>query len=115
MGWEDRDYHRNTGGGFGQGSGHGSGVDGVFRMLNWSLPLGAIFGVRVRVHITFILLAFFEILSSPDKAWAARWIVLLFGSVLLHEFGHVMACRKVGGVANDILMWPLGGLAYVAP
>jgi len=35
--------------------------------------------------------------------------------VLLHEFGHAMACRQVGGTANQILLWPFGGVAYVSP
>ncbi len=40
-------------------------------------------------------------------------ILLLFVSVLLHEFGHCFAGRWMDGDAQDILMWPLGGLAYV--
>src|SRR5208283_5202548 len=39
----------------------------------------------------------------------------LFGIVLLHEFGHALACRQVGGTADRILLWPLGGVAYVNP
>jgi Zn-dependent protease len=35
--------------------------------------------------------------------------------VLLHEFGHALACRQVGGNANRIVLWPLGGVAYVDP
>ena len=35
--------------------------------------------------------------------------------MLLHEFGHALACRQVGGVANRIVLWPLGGIAYVNP
>jgi Zn-dependent protease len=35
--------------------------------------------------------------------------------VLLHEFGHCLACRWWGGEADEILMWPLGGLAYCRP
>src|SRR3954469_703721 len=42
-------------------------------------------------------------------------ILALFGIVLLHEFGHSLACRQVGGVANRIVLWPLGGVAYVQP
>ena len=42
-------------------------------------------------------------------------MTILFASVLLHEFGHCFAARSVGGSANDILLWPLGGLAYAAP
>jgi len=39
----------------------------------------------------------------------------LFVIVLTHEFGHAMACRQVGGTANRIMLWPLGGVAYVDP
>ena len=35
--------------------------------------------------------------------------------VLLHEFGHALACRSVGGTAERIILWPLGGVAYVNP
>jgi Zn-dependent protease len=37
----------------------------------------------------------------------------LFLIILLHEFGHCFAARRVGGRAEEILLWPLGGLAYV--
>lgn len=33
----------------------------------------------------------------------------------MHEFGHALACRQVGGEANEIVLWPLGGVAYVSP
>jgi hypothetical protein len=33
----------------------------------------------------------------------------------MHEFGHALACRQVGGQANQIVLWPLGGVAYVSP
>jgi Zn-dependent protease len=39
----------------------------------------------------------------------------LFLIVLMHEFGHALACRQVGGTANRIMLWPLGGVAYVDP
>jgi Zn-dependent protease len=51
--------------------------------------------------------------SSP--AWNALEYVSLFVIVLMHEFGHALACRFVGGQANQIVLWPLGGVAYVAP
>ena len=37
---------------------------------------------------------------------------LLFLSILLHEFGHCFAARSVDGDATEMLLWPLGGLAY---
>lgn len=38
---------------------------------------------------------------------------ILLGTVLIHELGHALAARRVGGHADGILLWPLGGLAYV--
>ena len=39
----------------------------------------------------------------------------LFLIVLIHEFGHQLACRSVGGKTHDIVLWLLGGVAYVSP
>jgi Zn-dependent protease len=80
----------------------------------------------VRVHILFVLLVIFQVWPSAGLTrlgvgageqilWNLRWIGLLFGSVLLHEFGHCFGCRAVGGRADNILMWPLGGLAFCDP
>ncbi len=41
--------------------------------------------------------------------------LILFGIVMMHEFGHALACRQVGGQADLIVLWPLGGVAYVNP
>src|SRR5262249_39839589 len=51
----------------------------------------------------------------PNLAWYILEYVALFGIVLLHEFGHALACRSVGGVADKIMLWPLGGVAFVNP
>ena len=34
---------------------------------------------------------------------------------MLHEFGHAFACRQTGGQADRIVLWPLGGVAFVQP
>src|SRR6478672_6964479 len=47
--------------------------------------------------------------------WTIAEYLALFLIVTLHEFGHAMACRQVGGTANQIVLWPLGGTAYVDP
>jgi Zn-dependent protease len=47
--------------------------------------------------------------------WNVLEYLALFVIVLLHEFGHSLACRSVGGQANQIVLWPLGGVAYVSP
>lgn len=106
----DREYSQRGGG--------GGGFDfrRLLEMLNSSFSIGTYLGIHVRVHIAFVLLLVIEMLVAGDQAlWAVRWMGLLFFSVLLHEFGHCIACRRVGGEANEVLMWPLGGLAYCRP
>jgi len=48
-------------------------------------------------------------------AWNVLEYLALFLIVTMHEFGHSLACRQVGGRANQIVLWPLGGVAYVDP
>jgi stage IV sporulation protein FB len=87
----------------------------------WSFPLGRFFGITVRVHVLFPVVALGLILrlalksDLPQGTWIdGVWLTgLLFVSVLLHEFGHCFAARWVDGDADEIMMWPLGGLANV--
>lgn len=75
--------------------------------------------VDVFLHWSWFVVALFEINSRAGKYSSIAWNVLeyvaLFLIVLLHEYGHSLACRKVGGTSNQIVLWPLGGVAYVDP
>ena len=89
--------------------------------MNWSVPLFRVSGILVRVHILFIIVAlgmFLRQVTAKDNPiwWAdVLFVVVLipFVIILLHEFGHCYAARSVGGDAKEVLMWPLGGLAFV--
>lgn len=83
--------------------------------FNAGIPLGRWFGVSVSLHYLFIVFVGFNLLSSQQPAIDLLFYTILFGIVLIHEFGHCLACRWVGGVANQIILWPLGGLAFVQP
>lgn len=76
-------------------------------------------GITVYLHWSWFLLAFWQTSSNAHKyenpLWAGLQYLTLFAIVLLHEFGHSLACRQVGGRAEQIVLWPLGGVAYVAP
>jgi Zn-dependent protease len=77
------------------------------------------FGIDVYLHWTWFLVAWLQISWRGEvyqaPALKAAEYVTLFAIVLLHEFGHALACRSVGGRADRIVLWPLGGIAYVAP
>jgi stage IV sporulation protein FB len=79
-----------------------------------SFPVGTWFQTQVRVSLFFVLVLIYCLYEHPPAVGLAIFGIL-FVSVLLHEFGHVFAARSTGGEAEDILMWPLGGLAYVRP
>jgi Zn-dependent protease len=85
---------------------------GSFRLFRFS-------GIDVFLHWSWFLVAVYEIQSRAGRYSSVTWNVLeylgLFLIVLLHEFGHAFACRQVGGQANRIVLWPLGGVAYVDP
>jgi Zn-dependent protease len=76
-------------------------------------------GVDVFLHWSWFLVATYEISTHSKRYSSVVFPVLeylaLFLIVLLHEYGHALACRQVGGTANQIVLWPLGGVAYVNP
>ena len=77
-------------------------------------------GIDVFLHWSWFLVAVYEIqrggfVHYSSVAWAVVEYLSLFLIVTLHEFGHSLACRQVGGQANQIVLWPLGGVAYVNP
>jgi Zn-dependent protease len=84
-----------------------------------SIRLFGIAGIDVFLHWSWFLVAVYEIQSRSGRYSSISWNILeylaLFLIVLLHEFGHALACRQVGGNANRIVLWPLGGVAYVDP
>ncbi len=87
--------------------------------FNQGLPLGRWFRITVVLHWTFLIYAANELFLSRDATtplwYSALYIALLFGTVLMHEFGHALSCRVVGGEAFHIVLWPLGGIAFVQP
>lgn len=79
------------------------------------MPFGRFLGIEVRLHITFFLYAF--VLMKQFNSLLVGFLVVfgLYGSVLLHEFGHALAARWCDGEAPLIILWPLGGLAVCRP
>lgn len=84
-----------------------------------AIHLFCVAGIDVFLHWTWFVVAAIEIGYMRNRYSSLIWSLLeylsLFLIVLLHEFGHAMACRQVGGTADQIMLWPLGGVAYVNP
>ncbi|MGE0492465.1 MAG: site-2 protease family protein [Vulcanimicrobiota bacterium] len=84
------------------------------KALGWSFHLFTFRGIPVRAHWTLLIVEAYYLFSEPAHfELSAIFAGALFLSVLLHEFGHAFMTRALGGHADRILLWPLGGLAYV--
>jgi len=84
-----------------------------------SIKLFRLFGIDVYANWTWFL-AFYIMpklwhREYSNYGWNLLEVLGLFLIVLIHEFGHQLACRQVGGQTHDIVLWPLGGVAYVSP
>ena len=87
--------------------------------VSGTVRLFAFRGIDVYLHWSWAVVGLLEIQwrsSAYDSlVWNITEYIALFALVLLHEFGHALACRSVGGEAKRIMLWPLGGVAYVRP
>ena len=85
---------------------------GVIRLFRFA-------GIEVFLHFSWFLVAAIYISGYIRRyelpVWGVLEYISVFVIVLIHEFGHALACRQVGGIANRIVLWPLGGIAFVDP
>ena len=85
--------------------------------MSWSITIGRIAGTAVRIHITFLLLLAWIGLSawrtggSEAALGGLVFILLLFGCVLAHEFGHILMARRFGIATPEVTLLPIGGVA----
>lgn len=113
MSWRDREYRD------GREAAGGGAMGAAMSLLNGCVPLGRWFGIRVRLHASLIVFIALSLAFGPSVnqglgvADIATAMGLLFGIVLLHEFGHCLASASVGGRPEEIILSPIGGLAMV--
>jgi Zn-dependent protease len=87
-------------------------------IMKWSWKLGEVAGIGVYMHMTFLLLIGWVVLSYwlQGNSVAATlvgvgFILALFGCVVLHELGHALMAKKYGIKTRDITLLPIGGVA----
>ena len=85
--------------------------------MSLSVPAGRIAGISIRIHILFLIYLAVRLWELRDGGAGFGLAVFagLYICILLHEFGHALCARWCGGEADEILIWPLGGLAYCRP
>lgn len=87
--------------------------------MRWSFAVATVMGTTVRIHWTFVIFLGWIIAAAyaDNGAQAALgsglFFVLLFVSVLLHEFGHVLTARRFGVHTPDVVLLPIGGVSQM--
>ena len=78
---------------------------------------GSIRGIEVWVHWMLVFFLGIELLHNliiraehPILTWMVSVTAFVI-SLLAHELGHAFAARRLGGSAERVVLWPLGGLA----
>lgn len=86
--------------------------------MKWQWKLGTFAGIDVFVHATFLLLIgwigyshWLQFGTVAKVIEGILFILALFLSVVLHEYGHALTARKYGIKTRDITLYPIGGVA----
>lgn len=74
------------------------------------------FQTPVTVHFSFLVLlvlSFLGGLKDKNALWSI-FLILYFGpflfiTILIHEFGHIVMTKALGGEVLGLVLWPLGG------
>lgn len=89
-------------------------------MRSWSIPLGHIFGVEVRLHFFFALLLGLSLVYTGLSGMAAfrgiaLWLLLL-AAVCAREIARAIVSTYYGLEVRSLMLLPIGGLpAYATP
>jgi Zn-dependent protease len=86
--------------------------------MEWALTLGTVRGIRIRIHVTFLLLIPFAAYywgAVPRRGWAGALfgvaiICVVFLFVILHELAHSLVARHYGVQVDEIELSPIGGI-----
>jgi len=84
-------------------------------MRSFSIQIGRLFGVEVRLHLTFVILPLFvfwtEYTAHPANGPRDLALVgIVLACVGVHEVGHMLVARRAGLIPKAVVLLPLGGV-----
>ena len=81
--------------------------------MKYSFRIGAIWGIPIELHITFILLmAGIFIIAFPDF-YSFSLVLFLFIFVLTHELTHSLVAKHYNIRVRKIVLYPIGGVSEI--
>jgi len=84
--------------------------------MGWSFGVGHLFGIPIRVHWSMLGLVLLVVLFAHDTTAAVQMVavmLMLFGSVTVHELAHALVARRYGLQTKQIILMPIGGAALL--
>jgi len=87
--------------------------------MNWSPIIFRVNNIAIKMHVTFLLLLGYEAwiwrsYGYTGMLFGMGMTLLLVSCVVLHELGHALAAGSVGIAVHEILLLPIGGVAYLS-
>ncbi|MBN2044234.1 MAG: site-2 protease family protein [Anaerolineales bacterium] len=86
--------------------------------MKWTFRIGKFWGIDVFLHATFFVMIVWLGISYwiqgnniVTALTGVGFILALFGSVVLHEYGHALTARRFGVETKNITLYPIGGVA----
>src|SRR6185437_15471046 len=89
-------------------------------MRSWSIPMGHVFGVEIRLHFFFALLLGLSLVYTGMSGMAAirgiaLWLLLL-AVVCVREIARAIVSTYQGLQVRSLMLLPIGGLpSYATP
>ena len=84
--------------------------------LAWGFPLFRLSGIRVRIHLLFLIYLLVELIftlpgNRDGLVFVLPRLVAIVALVVLRELAHAAAVRRLGGRVEELMLWPMGGLS----
>ncbi len=85
-------------------------------MRSWSIHVGRLFGVEVRLHLTFLILPLFVFWTETNANHPANGprdlalVGIVLACVGAHEIGQMLMARRFGLIPKAVILLPLGGV-----
>ncbi len=85
-------------------------------MRSFSIHVGRLFGVDVRIHLTFLLLPLFvfwteyNVHGSANGSRDLALVGIVLACVAAHEIGHMLVAQRAGMIPKAVILLPLSGV-----
>lgn len=85
-------------------------------MRSFSIHVGRLFGVEVRLHLTFLILPVFVFWTEYNSHGSANGprdlalVGIVLACVAAHEVAHMLVARRAGLIPKAVILLPLSGV-----